>query len=594
MKGKIRWKKYGQMIILALVVLLLSTISYQNYRKKYQTPEHLGFTGEYSQNDGEWTTLTEDTRLSALDGDITIRGHFERDINKGVVMHFYLHHIGASISVNGQNIYYASTMKYVKVSTCGKNWAIITSPGITTKDEIVIRLHNPHKFGNINAYEEFFEHAYTGNIVSMQKYLDRESGFFEIGGFIVMFCSLILLGLALAFTIMKVEYKHKLWELGLICLMAGMYIMMDTINRSYLGDSIAFSTYSIHLCLMMIVFEFVVFICERITTPRAKMLMRVIAVIEGVFIGVLALFCMSGKYLLYDMLPYWVILQLIICPFLIGCLIYNHRERAEERKDILISCLLLIIALIVDMVNSRFGWWTNGYLAKIVFFILFAFHFVGGLKTIPEGYNVAMKVKALDDELQNSRTVIAMSQIRTHFVFNILNAISGMCKYAPEKADETVVRFARFLRTNVDIMSNDGLVTFEKAMEHLEDYIALEQVRFGDKIHFHKEIEADNFLIPSLILQPIVENSIKHGLTPKVGGGNVWLRTWMDEKNIFIEIKDDGVGFKRNALEKKGAVGLENVRFRLKHLMQGTMKTENNESGGAKVTLSIPITQEEG
>ena len=89
--------------------------------------------------------------------------------------------------------------------------------------------------------------------------------------------------------------------------------------------------------------------------------------------------------------------------------------------------------------------------------------------------------------MKNSHIVLAMSQIRTHFVFNILNAISGMCEYDPQKADETLVMFAHYLRSNINIMEEDEPEAFTKSLEHLEEYVFLEQVRFGEKIQFAKK-----------------------------------------------------------------------------------------------------------
>lgn len=193
-----------------------------------------------------------------------------------------------------------------------------------------------------------------------------------------------------------------------------------------------------------------------------------------------------------------------------------------------------------------------------------------------------------EQQLTQSRITAMLSQIRSHFVFNVLNAISGMCKYDPEKADKTVVRFARYLRANIDIMQDDQAITFRSDLRHVEDYVALEQVRFGDQIQFVTDIAVEQFLIPPLILQPIVENAIKHGLTPKPSGGTIILRTWADESNIYIAIQDDGVGFDPAAVNKDKSVGLKNVRYRLQYTMRGSLDVKSAPGKGTTVTVSIP------
>lgn len=187
-----------------------------------------------------------------------------------------------------------------------------------------------------------------------------------------------------------------------------------------------------------------------------------------------------------------------------------------------------------------------------------------------------------------------MSQIRTHFIFNVLNAISGMCKYDPDKADKTVVRFARFLRSNMDIMEEDKPVPFERALEHVEDYVALEEVRFGGRIEFVTDIEVSRFKLPSLILQPLVENAIRHGLLPKPDGGMIVLRTRTDGKNIMISIEDEGVGFDTEQPAKEKSVALKNIRFRLENMVNGRLDVQSCPGQGTKVTITIPCQEEKG
>ena len=194
----------------------------------------------------------------------------------------------------------------------------------------------------------------------------------------------------------------------------------------------------------------------------------------------------------------------------------------------------------------------------------------------------------LENQLALSRSMTMMSQIRSHFVFNVLNAISGMCKYDPEKADDTVVCFARYLRNNINIMEDDKSIPFSVEIRQLEDYVMLEQIRFGDKIEFYTDIETDSFLIPPLILQPIVENAIKHGVSKKLTNGMIILRTHEKDGNIIITVEDDGVGFDMEELKKEQSVGIRNIRFRLEMLAGGTMDITSEVGVGTTVTITMP------
>lgn len=280
--------------------------------------------------------------------------------------------------------------------------------------------------------------------------------------------------------------------------------------------------------------------------------------------------------------------MIIVSVLLIGRMLlmgYPHTtdEHAGLQKWVLIY---LAVGAILDLAVYYLRKSSSGLLFTMLALLLYIAYI--GI-TFIDSY--AQQKKALvekEQQIVQARVSTMMSQIRSHFVFNILNAISGMCKYDPEKADNTIVCFARYLRTNINIMEEDGPVPFRTAMQHLEDYITLEQVRFGYRIRFVKDIQVDQFMLPSLILQPLVENSIKYGIKPKPEGGTVTLRTWAEEKLIRISVEDDGIGFDVDKMPSSGSVGIKNVRFRLEQIMHGQLDIQSVPGKGTTVTISIP------
>lgn len=236
------------------------------------------------------------------------------------------------------------------------------------------------------------------------------------------------------------------------------------------------------------------------------------------------------------------------------------------------------------------NYYTGAITTKLFFVLLAVFLYVllAGVRLFTVFVRQQQALEEKEIQLAMSRITTMLSQIRSHFVFNVINAISGMCKYDPEKADETIVRFSRYLRSNIDIMENDKNIPFPQEMERLEDYVVLEQIRFGDRIEFTADLETDQFLIPPLILQPIVENAIKHGISKRKEGGRILLRTQDTETSIVITVTDNGIGFPMEALNKQTSVGLRNIRFRLAHLVGGTMDIKSQLGVGTTVTLTIP------
>lgn len=281
------------------------------------------------------------------------------------------------------------------------------------------------------------------------------------------------------------------------------------------------------------------------------------------------------------------ILFIIGVVILITNSIINWIQNPTARWDSseMISCIL-ILGVLTDLLIYYWKGASFGLLFTMLAFLCLVIY-VGTAFVVH--YREQEKLLAKKEEqITQSRVTATMGQIRSHFIFNVLNAISGMCKYDPEKADETIICFARYLRANIDMMRDDRPVMFHSALQHLEDYIALEQIRFGDRIRFVTDISQEHFMLPSMILQPIVENAIKHGLTPKPSGGTITLRTWTDGDDIKISIQDDGVGFHVDSVDESKSVGLQNVRFRLRHMMDGDLRIESDPGCGTTVTIILP------
>lgn len=247
---------------------------------------------------------------------------------------------------------------------------------------------------------------------------------------------------------------------------------------------------------------------------------------------------------------------------------------------------ILGIGVLTDLLLYYFAKTSVGMLFTLTTILIFCL--LEGVGLLNSYAKQKTALEEMEMELTLSRTTTMMSQIRSHFVFNLLNAISGMCKYDPEKADDTVVRFARYLRNNIDIMENDKNIPFETDLKQLEDYVALEQVRFGDKVEFYTDIETMDFMIPPLILQPVVENAIKHGISKKKGNGTIILRTRKQGETVIITVEDDGIGFDMAELDKEKSVGLRNIRFRLEHLVNGTFAISSEVNKGTVATITIP------
>ena len=136
-------------------------------------------------------------------------------------------------------------------------------------------------------------------------------------------------------------------------------------------------------------------------------------------------------------------------------------------------------------------------------------------------------------------------------------------------------------------MDNDALVEFSKELRHVRNYVKLEKMRFGGRLRVKYDIQCRDFLIPTLTLQPLVENAIRHGISPKPGGGRVSIHTERRSGQIVIIVEDDGVGFDTSAALDDGHVGILNIKKRLSYLCCADTQLESSPQQGTRVVITI-------
>jgi two-component system LytT family sensor kinase len=176
------------------------------------------------------------------------------------------------------------------------------------------------------------------------------------------------------------------------------------------------------------------------------------------------------------------------------------------------------------------------------------------------------KLQEQEKLLMQARIEALASQINPHFLFNTLTSISSLIRTQPETARMLITKLSGLLRRL--LRSTDHFVTLREELESIDEYLDIEVVRFGPQLKVTKEISPDTLdvIVPSMILQPLVENSIKHGLSRKVGEGRITIRSMLAKGHAIIEVNDDGLGMTEERLEQAlgGGIGLSNVNERLR------------------------------
>jgi two-component system LytT family sensor kinase len=215
--------------------------------------------------------------------------------------------------------------------------------------------------------------------------------------------------------------------------------------------------------------------------------------------------------------------------------------------------------------------------------------------------SVRIQIKLEEQErlLLHARMEALQNQINPHFLFNTLNSISSLVRFDPDMARAVIFKLATILRRLLS--SGEAFAPLREEFEFIDNYLDIEVVRFGrDKLRVVKELDPASLdvVVPSMLLQPLVENSIKHGLGPKVEGGSIYLRSRVTDSRLIIEVEDDGVGMGGAQLEESSSwsgmgIGMANISERLQVLYGDTarMTIDSHEGKGTLVRIRLPLVE---
>jgi two-component system, LytTR family, sensor kinase len=213
--------------------------------------------------------------------------------------------------------------------------------------------------------------------------------------------------------------------------------------------------------------------------------------------------------------------------------------------------------------------------------------------------SVRIQIKLEEQErlLLHARMEALQNQINPHFLFNTLNSISSLVRFDPDKARDVIFKLATILRRLLN--TSEAFAPLREELEFVDNYLDIEVVRFGrEKLQVVKQLDSASLdvVVPTMLLQPLVENSIKHGLSPKVEGGSIYLRSHVTNSRLIIEVEDDGVGMGGAQLEESSSwsgmgIGMANISERLQVLYGDTarMTIDSQEGKGTLIRIRLPL-----
>ena len=251
-------------------------------------------------------------------------------------------------------------------------------------------------------------------------------------------------------------------------------------------------------------------------------------------------------------------------------------------RERLIISFVVLIPVLNDIVLGSYFEFTLGPDAQLIAFVL-----LYGM-VITKNQRALIKT---EKELYEAKVNLMVSQMRPHFIYNTLSSIAILCKLEPDTAYEATVNFSDYLRANMDALKQSAPVPFEKELEHLKKYLYIEGLRFQDKLNVVYDIQATDFYLPMLSVQPLAENAVKHGVGMKDDGGTVTVSTREYEDKYEVIVSDDGVGFDPTVKKEddgRSHVGMENTKKRLKDMCDASVIYESEIGKGTSVRIILP------
>lgn len=606
--NKSRFFNITKLIVAGVLLLLLSAVVllwHGNKTSNQAVPALVAevyFDGEYRIADGQWQKIIKGNHIPATKGDVTLRGNFHMLAPDGEYVGIYSGDMPIALYTNhinltffeGENEPFVFDMENPLFgdSACGEGW---TAHYLVSGSEepIEILIHNPHKFGNESAIDEMLEKT------ALWSGIDFEKGILESGetqrdmGFMFFVVSLLFLGTALFSSLIHIKNSKIIWVLGTVILFAGAYIIYSADGVSLWRQSIVSNTTMLG-CSMIFYMLFLSIALVHLL-KGTKNIATITVAILGFIDALLIILPVFTDIFFYDTWLYWAVSQLLVNIILLGCLIKEFFVSKEKTRINYIFSSLPLVSFGIDVAMIYFGVWNSGVSSKTVFFIIFIVFMVTVLKIIPHNINALAKAKELETEkmvlnaeLSQSRISTMMSQIRPHFIYNTLGSIEQLCELDPKKAGELVHNFAKYLRGNFGELDNPKPILMSQEMEHVHHYINIESVRFPD-MTFSFEMNSEDFCLPALTVQPLVENAIKHGLMKLEKGGSISVISYETDTEYCISVEDDGVGFDTSKLfDEKKHIGIRNIRDRLNVMVGGTLEIESTQGVGTKVLIRIP------
>lgn len=603
---KIPWVALLVIAVFVLAVLFLVVACYDSTQPFPEQSLNVVFEGEYKVGNGEYAPIVPGQHIHSPQGKVTLRGRFwlcdpetgeiVSGVNRGTNISFHLSHIGVTVHAPGVAPYtFDCEKEQFDEDTCGEMILPYTYRG-DEGDMVTIIINNPHFFGNDNAVDHLCESFAVYDGANYENDQISQGNLQRILGLIAIISAFLILGVAVFSSLIHVDEGRKLCFVGFMMMFAGGYFLLSVPAIGLWSKLVVFNTVAQGLCMMFYVIFLLIF-ATFFLKKKHKWIGHTAIITMTLATAVSVIISFSKNILFYDTYFFWFALNLIMSLAVLVALLANLKHLEFANVGMAVLAALAILAVNADAIATLAGLWRGGVVSRFIFVALYAASFFTILRILPANVNAAIRAKELEKErqelkakLHESRISIMLSQIQPHFLYNTLNSIYYLCEKDPVAAQSAINHFSDYLRNNLNNLQETELITFGAELEHVNTYLALEKVRFGDELEIIWDTPVTDFFVPVLTVQPLVENAVKHGISQKRGGGRVTLQSREYETHYEIIVSDTGTGFDPQHYGDDGRthVGIENVTNRLDMRCNGTLHIQSAVGEGTVATIKIP------
>ncbi len=587
-------------ILFSIMLLTFIIVSCQMNSNEASEETNVGlssFVAEMYSADGKNWTSIEEIDYNIINKEMLIKGHFSESIPEGEKIYFYLENIKIELWIKDVEIYQHQRENSFKTmfKVVGTSWESFISQGIDEKDDCLIKLNKLYgELGNAEV-RELLQNIEVGDKEDIFMHFLKNDGAYL---FFVGILGIISIILFIVFLV--------LWGIHMSGIRSQIYLSLFLLSCSgwllFSDKSFVFFShnpllnYLAEIYFQYFITFFGITFVKEFTNKWRRTVFTVFQIWTIIFVSAVTVLNMLGKSDFYQFMGIGAISNLVFVIFTLISLFYETIvEKNKGTKFILISCTPIVLGAAVEIYNYITS---SVYTASVAFgaglfgFVILQIYFYA--KRMKEQVEKTKDLAKLETELSNNRITMMLSQIHPHFLYNSLSAIRTLCENDPKRAGEMIISFSSFLRGNMDSLTRNERIPFENELKHVKHYLELEQMRFGERLNVEYKIGTIHFTLPTLTLQPIVENAVSHGILRKNEGGHVTIITEETDKDYVIRVLDNGIGYDTNKeySSDRSHIGIANVKSRIEIQCHGTLEISSVIGEGTSVEIRIPKAKE--